>query len=406
MIALMTRVFLVVPFIAPYNVANVGLTETELPYIYFAGGLTTLFTAQLIGWLADRYGKKRVFTILAFISLVPIVVMTHLPRVSLALGHRWRPSLFFVFVPGRFGPAMALVTGSVAPRLRGSFMSFKASVQQLGSGVASLVAGLIIGRAADGSLTRYDWVGALAAGVHAAGRLAGLAHPRSCPTAATGPTSRYRSPCFGRRRVRAGNIGASHSVIAPRSPPMIIPSLLDTDLYKFTMMQVVQHHFAEAQVEYRFKCRNAGVDLSPYVAEIEEEIRALCDAALHARRARLPAQLALLQERLRRPARALPSRRSASSRSRAFPARRARSTSRSRGRGCTRSCSKCRCSRSCRRSTTATCIRSRTSPKGARRLAAKIAQANAVTDGRLPHRRLRHAAALLAHAGRTRSCAR
>jgi nicotinate phosphoribosyltransferase len=58
---------------------------------------------------------------------------------------------------------------------------------------------------------------------------------------------------------------------------MIIPSLLDTDLYKFTMMQVVQHRFAEAQVEYRFKCRNPGFDLSPYLREIEDEIRALCD---------------------------------------------------------------------------------------------------------------------------------
>jgi nicotinate phosphoribosyltransferase len=58
---------------------------------------------------------------------------------------------------------------------------------------------------------------------------------------------------------------------------MIIQSLLDTDLYKFTMMQVVQHHFAEAQVEYRFKCRNGNVDLSPYIDEIEHEIRALCD---------------------------------------------------------------------------------------------------------------------------------
>jgi nicotinate phosphoribosyltransferase len=57
---------------------------------------------------------------------------------------------------------------------------------------------------------------------------------------------------------------------------MIIPSLLDTDLYKFTMMQVVLHHFPGAQVEYRFKCRNADVDLTPYVAEIREEIRALC----------------------------------------------------------------------------------------------------------------------------------
>jgi nicotinate phosphoribosyltransferase len=59
---------------------------------------------------------------------------------------------------------------------------------------------------------------------------------------------------------------------------MIITSLLDTDLYKFTMMQVVLHHFPEAEVEYRFKCRNAGVDLSPFVAQIEQEIHALCDA--------------------------------------------------------------------------------------------------------------------------------
>ena len=57
---------------------------------------------------------------------------------------------------------------------------------------------------------------------------------------------------------------------------MIIPSLLDTDLYKFTMMQVVLHHFPGAQVEYRFKCRNPDVDLTPYVAEIRAEIRELC----------------------------------------------------------------------------------------------------------------------------------
>jgi nicotinate phosphoribosyltransferase len=57
---------------------------------------------------------------------------------------------------------------------------------------------------------------------------------------------------------------------------MIITSLLDTDLYKFTMMQVVLHHFPAAQVEYRFKCRNANVDLQPYVAEIRREIGELC----------------------------------------------------------------------------------------------------------------------------------
>jgi nicotinate phosphoribosyltransferase len=57
---------------------------------------------------------------------------------------------------------------------------------------------------------------------------------------------------------------------------MIITSLLDTDLYKFTMMQVVLHHFPAAEVEYRFKCRNQGISLSPYVDEIRAEIKSLC----------------------------------------------------------------------------------------------------------------------------------
>lgn len=57
---------------------------------------------------------------------------------------------------------------------------------------------------------------------------------------------------------------------------MIIESLLDTDLYKFTMMQVVLHRFPGAQVEYRFKCRTPGVALAPLLPEIDAEIDALC----------------------------------------------------------------------------------------------------------------------------------
>ncbi|NYE26953.1 nicotinate phosphoribosyltransferase [Pigmentiphaga litoralis] len=57
---------------------------------------------------------------------------------------------------------------------------------------------------------------------------------------------------------------------------MIITSLLDTDLYKFTMMQVVLHQFPAAQVQYKYKCRTQGVDLQPYVDEIRDEVRQLC----------------------------------------------------------------------------------------------------------------------------------
>lgn len=42
------------------------------------------------------------------------------------------------------------------------------------------------------------------------------------------------------------------------------------------MMQVVLHHFPGAQVEYRFKCRNPGIDLAQFAGQIREEVRSLC----------------------------------------------------------------------------------------------------------------------------------
>lgn len=61
---------------------------------------------------------------------------------------------------------------------------------------------------------------------------------------------------------------------------MIIESLLDTDLYKFTMMQCVLHQFPDAHVRYRFRCRTPGIDLAPYADEIREEIRHLCSLTM------------------------------------------------------------------------------------------------------------------------------
>jgi nicotinate phosphoribosyltransferase len=57
---------------------------------------------------------------------------------------------------------------------------------------------------------------------------------------------------------------------------MIIQSLLDTDLYKFTMMQVVLHQYPAAQVEYRFRCRTPNVDLVPLIGRLRDELDYLC----------------------------------------------------------------------------------------------------------------------------------
>lgn len=56
----------------------------------------------------------------------------------------------------------------------------------------------------------------------------------------------------------------------------IIQSLMDTDLYKFTMMQCVLHQFPSAGVSYQFKCRTEDINLAQYKDEILEEINHLC----------------------------------------------------------------------------------------------------------------------------------
>ena len=52
----------------------------------------------------------------------------------------------------------------------------------------------------------------------------------------------------------------------------IITSLLDTDKYKFSMQQVNLHQYPSAMAKYRFKCRNKGVDLTPLIGAIREQL--------------------------------------------------------------------------------------------------------------------------------------
>ena len=58
---------------------------------------------------------------------------------------------------------------------------------------------------------------------------------------------------------------------------MIINSLLDTDLYKFSQMQAVLHQFPNTNTSFKFKCRNEGVKFSLFQTSlIEKEIAHLC----------------------------------------------------------------------------------------------------------------------------------
>jgi predicted MFS family arabinose efflux permease len=176
MASLVGSSFLVIPYLAAYMVANVGLREGDLKFIYLYGGLTTLLTLTLIGRLADRLGKLPVFRVLALATTVPLFLITVLPpglSLTLVLAVT---TLMFVATSGRMVPGMALITNSSAPRVRGSFMSLNSAVQQMGAGLASWVGGQLLDKGEGGRLTGYPLVGLLAcaaalASVYLAGRL-------------------------------------------------------------------------------------------------------------------------------------------------------------------------------------------------------------------------------------------
>ena len=159
--SLMFGGFSVIPFLSPFMVKNIGLREDQLPLIYFFGGAATFFTSQLIGRLADRFGKHRTFYVVAMASMIPILLVTNLTPVPLWLV-LCCSTLFMVLVSGRFVPAMALITGSTTSAMRGGFMSVNSSVQQAAAGAAAAMAGMFLVQTGDGPIYRFGFVGILA----------------------------------------------------------------------------------------------------------------------------------------------------------------------------------------------------------------------------------------------------
>ena len=158
---LMLAGFTVIPYFALYTTTNVELPDHLLTLVYLCGGAATFFTSQWIGRLSDRYGKFRTYRTVALLSLIPLVITTHMGPSPL-----WfillNSTIFFILMPGRMVPGMAMVTGVPEQHVRGTFMTLISAVQMMSSGVATLIGGLIITQTADGRIEHYDVVGYVA----------------------------------------------------------------------------------------------------------------------------------------------------------------------------------------------------------------------------------------------------
>lgn len=155
---LMIGHFSIIPFLAPSLVGNAAFSQDHIFLIYLVGGALTFFTSPMVGKIADKRGKYPVFVLFALLSLIPVWLITNLwPMplwIVLAIS-----SLFFIFINGRMIPVQAMVSGVVPPEQRGGFMSINSSIQQLSSGVAANLGGLIVVKTIDGHLEHYNWVG-------------------------------------------------------------------------------------------------------------------------------------------------------------------------------------------------------------------------------------------------------
>jgi predicted MFS family arabinose efflux permease len=162
MTALTFGAFAVFPYMSPYLVFNVGLRESELPYVYIAGGALSLFGSPLIGRLSDRYGKLRVFRYVVPANAALFLGLTMLPPVPVLTAVALT-GLLMVSNVGRMVPAMALIVSSVEPRLRGGFMSANAAVQHMAAGLGTSTAAMILTQPPEQPIQHYPVAGTIAA---------------------------------------------------------------------------------------------------------------------------------------------------------------------------------------------------------------------------------------------------
>jgi predicted MFS family arabinose efflux permease len=150
--------FMIIPFLNPFLEFNKGFSKTQTPIVYMVGGALTLFASPLLGKVADKVGKHRLFIFMALTATIPIAIITNLPTIPfymvLAVTGFW-----FVVSSGRTIPAQAIISNVVSSERRGSFMSINSSVQQIFVGLASVIAGLVVVKTPSNAIEHYEITG-------------------------------------------------------------------------------------------------------------------------------------------------------------------------------------------------------------------------------------------------------
>jgi predicted MFS family arabinose efflux permease len=157
-ILLATGGFMLMPFGSAFSISNLGLTQDQLPILYFVTGIFSMIFGPLSGKLSDKIGKYNMFVIGSIITILMVSIYTHLSVTPL-----WQVIvlnvILFVGISSRMISASALMTAVPEPQDRGAFMGINASIQQISGGVAAFAAGKIVVQTENAPLQNYDILG-------------------------------------------------------------------------------------------------------------------------------------------------------------------------------------------------------------------------------------------------------
>ena len=160
--AMMFAAFTIVPYITLYIQNNHVMAPNEIPWLYFCGGLVTLFSGRWVGGLTDRLGKRQTFQRAVLFSIIPMFAVTMLEPMPLLWVLIVTTTMFFA-MNARMIPGMALLTSAANPKFRGTFLSLNGAMQSFSMGVASWIGGNLLQSEPSGQVTHYWQCGIVAA---------------------------------------------------------------------------------------------------------------------------------------------------------------------------------------------------------------------------------------------------
>lgn len=155
---LATGGYMLMPYSSAFTVNNIGIDMAHLPTIYLVSGLFSIVTGPLVGRASDAFGKYPTFVFGCVMTIIMVLIYTHLGHVSLVTAITVNV-LMFIGIFSRMIPSQALISAIPDASQRGSFSAVSASLQQLSGGLGSVLAAAIISQQPDGSLLHFDRIG-------------------------------------------------------------------------------------------------------------------------------------------------------------------------------------------------------------------------------------------------------